>query len=468
MECLSCKILQDVESCEGRCAIVEYDGKKSFLKVLGEASHGPSNPVEVSLPATVFHENILSIVSIKRWKTEKGPDHIGIIYEIASDSLINWATDKNADLNKRFEYAYQAVCGICAIHQAGYLHLDIKPDNFVLVDGKVKVIDFGHSRKSIDEKLRVKVESSRRGEPYVTGMYRAPELWGLKYDALTYTDKVDIYALGVSILIILTGRAFYPRTVNVTDHSSLEKFITSDLKNRKYIEEIILASLQHQKITDSKIFNLVMSMIDLDPRNRPSIIKVLNHEAWSTWNFPKPESVLIKTKPPIRAPAFVLESEVISDVSFIVEYHRKAIPEVPCSTMFLAVDLYYRTLETIGLETQVQLLGQRKYTAAACCWIALSVCYSNSEYYYDKMKKYFPISNAEVLDLVINKLIVRLEGVIQPNSFFDMASDSEQLRYIARELFYKPSLYLKFKNDLPTFRNPKYNNKFISIRELDY
>ena len=37
-----------------------------------------------------------------------------------------------------------------ALHSAGILHCDVKPCNFVLVQGRLKIIDFGISKHIVD------------------------------------------------------------------------------------------------------------------------------------------------------------------------------------------------------------------------------------------------------------------------------------------------------------------------------
>jgi serine/threonine protein kinase len=40
--------------------------------------------------------------------------------------------------------------GVYSLHKAGVLHCDIKPGNFVLVRGRLKIIDFGISKHIVD------------------------------------------------------------------------------------------------------------------------------------------------------------------------------------------------------------------------------------------------------------------------------------------------------------------------------
>ncbi len=86
-----------------------------------------------------------------------------------------------------------------AAHEKGIVHLDVKPDNVMLVPrGKrtdaVKVVDFGVSAL---------LASARAGEKVVSGTpeYMAPE----RYLGRAYDHRADIYSLGVLAYEMLAG-----------------------------------------------------------------------------------------------------------------------------------------------------------------------------------------------------------------------------------------------------------------------
>ena len=84
------------------------------------------------------------------------------------------------------------------LHQAQFLHRDIKPDNIMLVDdGRVVLIDFGAARDFT-------ANSTTRYTTLLTPGYAPLEQYGraLKYGAFS-----DIYALGSTLYHLLTGEA---------------------------------------------------------------------------------------------------------------------------------------------------------------------------------------------------------------------------------------------------------------------
>lgn len=93
------------------------------------------------------------------------------------------------------EITRQLCSALWILHSMGAVHRDIKPENVILRGGDAVLIDFDASRV-------FKLESG--GDTRVLGTvgYAAPEQFGL-----SQTDsQADIYALGVLLNIMLTGK----------------------------------------------------------------------------------------------------------------------------------------------------------------------------------------------------------------------------------------------------------------------
>ena len=79
------------------------------------------------------------------------------------------------------------------IHGKGFLHLDVKPDNVVIVHGRPVLFDFGS--------LRVRTEE-RPQQIHGTDAYIAPEEWLLQETG----PSADVFSLGVTLYEMLTGK----------------------------------------------------------------------------------------------------------------------------------------------------------------------------------------------------------------------------------------------------------------------
>ncbi len=95
----------------------------------------------------------------------------------------------------------QVTSALAYLHQKGILHLDIKPANAVLSDGRVKLIDFGLFQSS---------GAGPNCPPRGTAYYMAPEV----IDGGPVDLRADLYSLGITLYRSLTGRFPIPgRTV---------------------------------------------------------------------------------------------------------------------------------------------------------------------------------------------------------------------------------------------------------------
>ncbi|MBL8797434.1 MAG: serine/threonine protein kinase [Planctomycetia bacterium] len=92
---------------------------------------------------------------------------------------------------------------LAALHQAGFIHGDVKPDNIRLVDaGSAMLIDLGFAHRPGEN-------ASLFEQGYVLGTvdYLAPELCGA--EPATEASS-DLFSLGACLFEMLTGRLPYP------------------------------------------------------------------------------------------------------------------------------------------------------------------------------------------------------------------------------------------------------------------
>jgi serine/threonine-protein kinase len=87
----------------------------------------------------------------------------------------------------------EAALGFHAMHVAGYVHADIKPNNIMVTpDGQVKLIDFGQSHRLNEAKHRVQG----------TIDYMAPE----QAQRGMLDQRTDVFGLGAALHRVLTGK----------------------------------------------------------------------------------------------------------------------------------------------------------------------------------------------------------------------------------------------------------------------
>lgn len=97
-------------------------------------------------------------------------------------------------LNQVLQIFTDVAQGLHAMHQAGFVHADLKPNNLMLMaDGKVKLIDLGQSSKMNEPKPRIQG----------TIDYMAPE----QVQRGVLDRRTDVFGLGATLYKVLTGAA---------------------------------------------------------------------------------------------------------------------------------------------------------------------------------------------------------------------------------------------------------------------
>ncbi len=108
------------------------------------------------------------------------------------------------------ELVRQAALGLQAAHQSGMVHRDIKPANLMLARQEfgpptVKVLDLGLARLA-DESGQLETELTTDNQIMGTLDFMAPEQAG---NSRGVDTRVDIYSLGATLFMLLTGRPPY-------------------------------------------------------------------------------------------------------------------------------------------------------------------------------------------------------------------------------------------------------------------
>lgn len=115
-----------------------------------------------------------------------------------------YCTDNSLSVSKRLELIARVADGLEYAHHSGVIHRDLKPDNIlVTADGQPKVLDFGIARVTGEASMAA-TAMTRSGQILGTLAYMAPEQ--LASDPDSTTHAADVYAIGVILFELLTGR----------------------------------------------------------------------------------------------------------------------------------------------------------------------------------------------------------------------------------------------------------------------
>jgi len=154
---------------------------------------------------------------------------------------------------KAVEVARQICLGLAAAHEQGVIHRDLKPAN-VMIDGRgrVRLMDFGLAVGGIDEAGGVGGSDAAAGTP----LYMAPE----QFAGQAATRRSDIYALGLVLYELFTGRAAHAPGGRVTmgDLRRLHESGLTPASMSSVVAEI-----------DPAVERAILRCLERDPEARP-------------------------------------------------------------------------------------------------------------------------------------------------------------------------------------------------------
>lgn len=273
-----------------------HDGTKIAVKRMESGAMGTKGmnefQAEIAVLTKVRHRHLVALLG----SCVNGPERL-LVYEYMPQGhlgqhLFEWQEHGYQPLawKQRVTIALDVARGVEYLHslaQQSFIHRDLKPSNILLSDDmRAKVADFGLVRNAPDGKYSV--ETKLAG----TFGYLAPE-----YAATgRVTTKVDVYAFGVVLMEIITGRKALDETVP-DERSHLVTWFRRVLINKDNLRKSIDSILDPDDETYEsicKVAELAGHCTAREPFQRPDMGHAVNVlgplvEQWKPSRAPEEE-----------------------------------------------------------------------------------------------------------------------------------------------------------------------------------
>lgn len=186
---------------------------------------------------------------------------------------------------------------LAQLHGAGFVHLDIKPENVMFRNDRNESTLFnGNGFKVIDLGLAEHIGHKRDCvdmDCYVGTLgYSAPEMnvFASAQRKSHVTFKADIWSLAATILFVLNGYNLFDRVSKKSEktdtRNKLEKYseYVEKLENRDLINSHLLSLYLVNRIS-FHLYDLLSQMLEYNPKSRLSAREVLTHPLFADLVF---------------------------------------------------------------------------------------------------------------------------------------------------------------------------------------
>ena len=389
----------------------DKDGKKIAFKIVDP---GNLRFAEIDILTRIKSPYLVRSIDpiIRKYKGEEG-----IVMELKENNLEDPKL-KSLPTGQKKRIIMSLLYGMKCMHTSGFLHLDIKPKN-CLYDSTGGVYtgylsDFGFS-------FRVEDAYSGITKKNITGTIKYLPYEFLENKAVyEYSDKNDVWSLGVTILMFL-GMSFKLRfTISQTREEKKSKIKEFwDQQDISSLIDDIIGSSEFTELEKIDLHEMLFAMLQKDPGSRVSskdfekLRFFINNQIEDTCYISKPKEVLFLP---------YSSSNVIVGINKLNDYFREVYPEAPIEVYFLSIEIFVRLMALTPMEISKETLQ-----------LEIQKSFFTAMKYYDKIK----INFGQMMNLYKEsyQLVKDLKGDFGVNRYFYGTDKAEDLLLLTEVIF---------------------------------
>ena len=409
----------------------------------GKDKEGIKSLREIDIISRISHPNLMGAeLVIADYNSLNNTSRVGIVMEKADRDLYVGMFDTKLNMTDRYDILQQICFGLKALHESGYLHLDLKPLNVLLFNKNAKITDFG---------LSILTETVYSSAVQNLGKTKREKYWPVELQTIdhrsiniidgnrNYTAADDIWSLGIVFLSVLSyGKSLF-KGLSAKDFS--------DATVRKvYLEKLSKEKINgtlNNMITEpagKKAIPIIKRMLDFDTEKRASLYEVLEF-----LKFTKKEYVTPKYTNPL------IKHGDCDELAYKGFYHLFRIAVelrvIRLETFFLAADIYQRSLIYRNISGSPEgNLRNLIYQATLAFYMASKMV----ESYFIDIEMLAKLSgdlfDADLLLLGEATLVNNFKGILYPLNLFRASTTERRLLEgfdLLRNCFLYPQINLK-------------------------
>ena len=363
---------------------------------------------------------------VRKYKGEEG-----IVMEIKENNLEDPSL-KTLPPGQKKRVIMSLLYGTKCMHASGFLHLDIKPKN-CLYDSNNGIYtgylsDFGFSSR---------VENTYSGitKKSITGTLKYfPYEFLEKKSNYNYTDKNDVWSLGVTLLMFLGFN--FKVNFSISETREEKKIRVKEFWDSRDISEILDEAMRESDFSEldkMDIHEMLSSMLQKETAQRISsrdfekLRFFKNNQMEDTCYISKPKEVLFIP---------YSSSNVTMGINKLNDYFRDVYPDSPIEVYFLSIETFIRFMAISPMEISKETLE-----------LEIQKSFFVAMRYYDKVK----ISFGKLMKLYKEsyQIVKDLNGDIGANRFFYGTDKIEDL-LLLKEVVLKNYNLICFYNYIDT------------------